>query len=364
MVAKKETKTEETTEKFYETGVVALDLQLGGYLPKGKLIELNGESGCGKTTLMLHVTKSIIRQGGRVAYFDIEKGIDDTMLQTMGIPPESVGNSFILDNETSLYSELQERIDALLGKDPKDRTKPAVRNENTPDLIVIDSLAVLVADGSKEKNIEANVNNNMITAKYQTQLIKDLIGDISSTGATVVFINHTVLKMQKVGFSMFIPKQDSAGGAMVKYGPDIRFYMDGTKEIKKERKTAIGVQEARIGATADIWTKKSRLIDNGIKLPIKIIDARGVFNGYTLLPMCMTQGWITTLGGGWYTVGKPLVDKEEKIQTSDKVEVWCQKNAELIINTLKDKGFYRLTFDRPLEVTMSDIVLSPNTKKK
>ena len=53
-------KAEKSTAKPYlttlesqpvETGVIALDLVLGGNLPKGKIIELNGESMAGKTTL-------------------------------------------------------------------------------------------------------------------------------------------------------------------------------------------------------------------------------------------------------------------------------------------------------------------------
>ena len=362
MVAKKKEQEVAIAPKMFETGVVSLDLQMGGGLPKSKLIELNGESCCGKTTLMLHVAKSIIKQGGKVAYFDIEDGIDMSMLSSMGTLDSCLGKSFFLE-KVNLFSDLQKRIDYYFGKDLKDRTKPAKRHEDTPDLIVIDSLAMLVPDASKEKDIETNVSNNMIAARYQTQLVKDIISDLGSVGTSVVFINHTVLKMKKIGFNMMQATQDSAGGQMIKYGPDIRFYLGDTKEIKKERRTIQGVQEARIGATANIWTKKSRLADNGIKLPIKIIDARGVFNGHTLLPICENQGWITTLGGGWYTITKPLVKEDVKVQTTDKAEVWCQQNADLIIGTLKKLGLYKLTYDRPENITMSDIVLSPNVKK-
>lgn len=46
-----------------ETGIVALDLVLGGGLPWGRVIELNSESGVGKTSLSLYLASRLARQG-------------------------------------------------------------------------------------------------------------------------------------------------------------------------------------------------------------------------------------------------------------------------------------------------------------
>lgn len=352
-----------------ETGIVALDLILGGYLPLGKIIELNGESAVGKSTLALYMASKLCKQGKIVYYNDIERGVTEKIMKNMGLL-EFLGKNFILDQATSLYSELQAKMDELLGKDPKDRTKKPVRHDRTPDVIILDSLAMLVPDGAKEKDIESNVSNNMIAARYATQFFKDIVGDLAEVNTTFLFINHTQVKMKKVGFSMTVPYQDSAGSSMVKYGPDIRLYMGDSKELKVFRNTIVGKQEARIGAVANIWTKKSRVEDNCIKLPIKLLDAFGVFNGYTLRPICENLGWITGASGHYY-VQPPIIPPDVKktnekgyyLNGTDAVEIFCQQNAGNIVKALKETGNYMLTLDRKEHSSMMDIVQKAEVKK-
>lgn len=365
-------KKEEIQENPYgvETGIVALDLVLGGYLPLGKIIELNAESAAGKSTLALYLSSKLCKQGKKVYYIDIERGVTEGIMKNMNLL-EHLGKNFVLDQKTSLYSELQVVMDEQIGKNPKDRTKKPVRTDNTPDLIILDSLAMLVPDGSKEKTIDSNVTNNMLAARYATQMFKDIVGDLAEVNTTFLFINHTQTKMKKIGLNMQMAYQDSAGSSIVKYGPDVRLYMSDTKELKVIRKTVVGSQEARIGATSNIWTKKSRVEDNGIKIPIKMIDAYGVFNGYTLRPICENLGWISGSGGHYY-VQKQIVPKElhdkvkEKgyyINGSNEVEIYCQQNANLIVEALKKNHLYRLTLDRAEHKTMMDVVQKTESKK-
>lgn len=363
-----------------ETGIVALDLVLGGYLPFGKIIELNSESSVGKTTLALYLASRLCMQGKKVYYVDIERGVDEGILHNMHLlehlamvlkdkseTPTFGNKNFILDQRASLFSEFQGAVDWCLGKDAKDRTKKPIRHQDTPDLIVLDSLAMLVPDGAKEKDIESNVSNNMIASRYTTQMFKDVVGDITETGTTLLFINHTQTKMRKIGFTMQQAYQDSAGSSMVKYGTDVRLYIDRSKELTRVRTTLTGTQETRVGSTAEIYTKKSRLADNGVRVPIKLIDAFGVFNGYTLKMICENLKWIEGSGGHNY-VKEPLLSnfKDNSNYTvnekglylcgSDNTEIFCQQNAGVIIKTLKEQNLYHLTLDRAEHETMIDVI--------
>lgn len=369
MAQKNKNETQPKQMVGIETGVVALDLVLGGYLPLGKIIELNGESAVGKSTLALYAASKLCKQNLLVYYFDAERGVTEKIMKNMGLL-EYLGSKFILDQETSLYSELQAKMDELLGKDPKDRTKKPVRHEKTPDVIILDSQAMIVPDGAKEKDIESNVSNNMIAARYATQFFKDIVGDLAEVNTTYLFINHTQVKMKKVGFGMTVPYQDSAGSSMIKYGPDIRLYIGDSKELKVIRNTIVGKQEARIGAVANIWTKKSRVEDNCIKLPIKLLDAFGVFNGYTLRPICENLGWITGASGHYY-VQSPIIPPDAKktsekgyyLSGTDAVEIFCQQNAGIIVKALKETGNYMLTLDRKEHGSMLDIIQKSEVKK-
>ncbi|HAA76709.1 TPA: DNA recombination/repair protein RecA, partial [Candidatus Latescibacteria bacterium] len=53
------------------TGALALDVALGaGGLPKGRIVEIYGNEGSGKTTLTLHVIAEALKRGGVAAFVD------------------------------------------------------------------------------------------------------------------------------------------------------------------------------------------------------------------------------------------------------------------------------------------------------
>lgn len=390
MSTKKEKETKKPIEAVeniangIETGIVPLDLVLGGKLPLGKMIELNSESGAGKTTLALYLASKLCRLGKKVYYVDIERGVDTGIIHSMKLQdnlamvvkdkndvPKFGDKNFIVDQRTSLYSEFQATVDWCLGKDLKDRTKRPIRNENTPDLIVLDSLAMLVPDSAKEKTIDSNVANNMIASRYATQAFKDMVGDLADVGVTLLFINHTQTKMKKIGFNMQQAYQDSAGSSMVKYGPDIRLYIGKSSEVKGMRNTIIGQRESRIGSTAEIWTKKSRVTDNDVHIPIMLLDAWGVFNGYTLKPIIENVGWVTGASGHYY-IQPPIIPESLKDKATEKgyyvsginnLTKYCHEQAGLIVAELKKAGLYSLTLDRAKHKSMLDIVDSIGVKK-
>ena len=67
------------------TGVMGLDLALGvGGLPKGRIIEIFGPEGGGKTTLSLHVVKEGQKKGGVAAFVDAEHALDPARAASIG----------------------------------------------------------------------------------------------------------------------------------------------------------------------------------------------------------------------------------------------------------------------------------------
>lgn len=329
-------------------------------VPTGYLVLRRGDrifitGNCGKTTLSLFITSKVVKQGGKALYIDIEKGVTKDLAAKMGLD-KFWDKSFVVRQDVSLFSEVQTVIDEALGKNTKDRTKLPVPHEDTPDIIILDSLAMLMPDSSKEKNIEDNVSNNMLMARYTTQFFRDIVGDLAATGTTLIFINHIQTRFKKIGFSQQISVQDSAGCGMVKYGTDIRLMIDKAKTIKKERQTILGKQEAKIGTQAEIWSKKSRLSDNEIRVPIMIIDGMGVFNGYTLRPICENLGWVTTSGGGYHKIHPPIAKEVTSVRGENALIAWLQKNAPKIVETLKKDNLYQLTYDKDSITCMSDLI--------
>ena len=59
------------------TGSLSLDVALGiGGLPRGRIVEIYGPESSGKTTLSLHCIAEGQKNGGNVAFIDVEHALD------------------------------------------------------------------------------------------------------------------------------------------------------------------------------------------------------------------------------------------------------------------------------------------------
>src|SRR5947207_9805172 len=68
------------------TGALAMDLALGvGGIPRGRVVEIFGPEGSGKTTLMLHVIANAQKAGGLAAFIDAEHALDPAYAKRLGV---------------------------------------------------------------------------------------------------------------------------------------------------------------------------------------------------------------------------------------------------------------------------------------
>ena len=73
------------------TGSLALDAALGiGGMPKGRVVEVYGPEGSGKTTIALHLIASVQKEGGTAAFIDAEHALDPVYAEALGVDAESL----------------------------------------------------------------------------------------------------------------------------------------------------------------------------------------------------------------------------------------------------------------------------------
>src|SRR5688572_8045275 len=73
------------------TGSLSLDLALGGKgIPKGRVIEVFGPEGSGKTTLCLTVVSHVQKGGGQAAFIDAEHALDPQYAKKLGVNLDSL----------------------------------------------------------------------------------------------------------------------------------------------------------------------------------------------------------------------------------------------------------------------------------
>ena len=68
------------------TGSIGLDtiLGVGGY-PRGRVVEIYGPESSGKTTLTIHATAEVQKQGGIDAFIDAEHAFDAGYASSLGV---------------------------------------------------------------------------------------------------------------------------------------------------------------------------------------------------------------------------------------------------------------------------------------
>ena len=108
------------------TGSIGLDIALGvGGLPRGRVIEIYGHEGSGKTTLTLHVVAEAQKLGGVAAFIDVEHAIDPLYAKNIGVDMDSV-----LISQPDTAEQALEIAETLI-------------HSGAIDVVVIDSVAVL-----------------------------------------------------------------------------------------------------------------------------------------------------------------------------------------------------------------------------
>ncbi len=109
------------------TGSLALDAALGvGGYPRGRVVEIYGPEGSGKTTLGLHAMANVQRTGGLAAFIDAEHALDPEYARNLGVDVDNLLISQPDSGEQAL--EIAEML---------------VRSGSL-DVLVIDSVAALV----------------------------------------------------------------------------------------------------------------------------------------------------------------------------------------------------------------------------
>src|SRR5947209_12252991 len=92
------------------TGAIALGLGLGvGGIPRGRVTEIYGPEGSGKTTLCQHIIANAQRGGGYAAFIDAEHALDRTYAERCGV---DVNNLLISQPDTG--EQALEIVDELI----------------------------------------------------------------------------------------------------------------------------------------------------------------------------------------------------------------------------------------------------------
>jgi len=241
------------------TGSILVDEALGiGGLPRGRIIEIMGQEGGGKTTVALHVIAEAQKRGGTAAFIDAEHALDLNLARKM-----SVNLKNLVINQPD-YGEQGLEIAEMFAESGKFA------------VIVVDSVAALTPKAEIEG--EMGDSHMGLQARMMGQALRKITGVNAKTNTMMIFINQI---RQKIGI-VFGNPETTTGGNALKFFASIRLDIRRTASIL----TKVDGVERAIGNKV-----KVKIIKNKLAMPFRAIETELLFGkGFNAPGELLTMG--------------------------------------------------------------------------
>ena len=192
-------------------GIDFIDQQFGiGGIPRGRITEVLGKEGSGKTTLCTYAVISAQKMGLKTAFIDMEHAISPTRMKHLGVNMDEM-----IMSQPSSGEEAMNLVDMLV------RTNVS--------LIVVDSVAALIPMIEVEKDIGQNVMGRH--AMLMSQSMRKLTAPVHRHNVALMFINQT-----RANFGGYFSTQKGTGGSALRFYSSLRLQMKYKgKSVTKSR---------------------------------------------------------------------------------------------------------------------------------
>ena len=274
------------------TGSLGLDIALGiGGLPRGRIIEIYGPESSGKTTLSLHCIAEGQKDGGNVAFIDVEHALDPVYAEALGV---DIDNLLVAQPDT--------------GEDALEIAEALIRS-GAIDVLVVDSVAALVS----KAEIEGEMGDSHVglQARLMSQALRKLAGAINKSNCVAIFINQL---REKVGVVYGNPEVTPGGRAL-------KFYSSVRLEVRKAE--AIKVNGEVIGNRTKVKVVKNKIAPPFKEAYFDIMYGKGISRIGELIDLAVDTDVINK-AGAWFSYGETRLG-----QGRDKVKMLLEENEEL-----------------------------------
>jgi recombination protein RecA len=191
------------------TGSTALDHALGtGGIPRGRITEVYGPEGVGKTTLALSILAQAQRGGGTAVLIDAEHAIDLAWAATVGVDTHRL----LLCHPDSGEQALQ--------------VASVLLSSGAVDALAIDSIAALVP----QVELDAAIGEPHPGAQGRllSDALRKLVGPVARAQAALVVTNQLRQRAGVAGTPTY-----TSGGRALGYYASVRLHLDQPRPITK-----------------------------------------------------------------------------------------------------------------------------------
>lgn len=250
------------------SGSITLDFALGKGFPRGRITEIYGGEGAGKTTLALHAIAGVQKEGKIAAIIDVEHALNVEWARKVGVDTDKLWIS-----QPNCGEEAMDIVEAL------------VRSSGV-DIIVVDSVAALVP--TSELTGEMGASHIGLQARLMSQAMRKLTSALRESNTCLIFINQI---RQKVGVIFGSPETQPGGNAL-KYYSSIRLDLRRIATLKDSKGEAFGIRV------------RGRVVKNKVAPPFKTAEFTVLFDSgisyeEDLIDLAVNQE-IIVKSGAWF----------------------------------------------------------------
>lgn len=279
------------------SGSLTLDLALGGWYAKGRIVEIYGAESSGKTTFALHAIAEIQKSGGIAAFIDAEHALDKKYAEAIGINTKD-----LIITQPDYGEQALDMAEQLV-------------NTGAVDLIVVDSVAAL----TPKAEIEGNMGDSFmgLQARMMSQALRKITGAVNKSDCTVIFINQTRMK---IGV-MFGNPETTTGGNALKFYASQRLHVSGSE--KTEGKNVITGEKEFTGKKTKIKVVKNKVAPPFREAEMEIEYGIGISRLGEILDVGSKVG-VVKKSGAFYSYGDTKLG-----QGRDNAKKFLAENNEL-----------------------------------
>ena len=315
-----EEQTPTDLDEWVSTGSATLDLAISnrpnGGLPVGRITEITGLEGSGKSLLAAHAIADTQKKGGLGVYIDTENAMNQEFLEAIGV---DIKKMLYVPLET--VEDIFEAIDSII---------ESVRSSDKKKLvtIVVDS----VAGASTKVEISADYDQ----AGYATQkaiiiskAMRKVTNLIGRERISLIFTNQL---RTRLGVSFGDPWTTSGGKA-------IAFHSSCRLRLKQ-----MGQLKSKVGGVDQVVGIKTRaqVIKNRMGPPLRSVDYDIYFDSgidqYGSWLQMMKQYKLVNQSGAWYTYVDKTTGEEIKFQAKNFEDLLSERHElkDVIYNEICD----------------------------
>jgi recombination protein RecA len=254
------------------TGSISLDLAIGvGGVPRGRIVEIFGPESSGKTTLALSIAARAQAEGGVVAFIDAEHALDPSWAEKIGVKLDD-----LLVSQPSYGEQALDICDLLV-------------RSNGVDIVVVDSVAALTPKAELDGDMDDSSVG--VQARMMSKAMRKLVGAVSTSKTTVVFINQI---REKIGVVYGSP-ETQPGGRALKFAASLR--------LDIRRVTSITDGDRSVGNRVRVKVVKNKVAPPFTKAEFDIMFNEGISYTGDVIDLGVLAKAVNK-SGAWYTMGE------------------------------------------------------------